>query len=130
MSNNAVLQKLMRSLINRWFPNAKLVATADQDSALGINGNYRPDIVMLEMSMSTPGDLRFVQNIRAANPAASMLMLSDHPYLACYDEIIPKGISGYFDIASDTFVDDIHRCVVYIAESKISENIWRECEDN
>jgi CheY-like chemotaxis protein len=121
LSNNAVLQRLMRDLIARWIPESRLLAAADRASALEINANVQPDIVFLEMSMPTRSGLRFVQDMKTANGDGSMLVLFNYPFLQSFDAHIPKGITGYFDIGSDAFVDDIHRCIVYTAERKIFE---------
>ena len=118
MSSNAVLQKLTRKLIGRWLPSASLASAADFESALAGDADNRPDIILLDMSMLTSGNLKIIKGIEAANRNVSMIVLCRHPWQEYFDGTMPEYVSGCIDIASNSFVDDFYRCIVKIAKKK------------
>lgn len=117
VSDKQVLQRLLRCLFSHWLPDGNLIVTEDQASARALNTYLQPDFLVLDISVPTRSCLRFIKGMKADNRKTSMLLLCNHTYGEYFDAAIPTGIDGCFDIASDTFVDDLRRRIVSPVEA-------------
>lgn len=119
MGSNREFQRLMRNLVNRWLPDANLIAAISYEAALGINAKLVPQIVLLDISMGGRSDLAFIQAIRADNAEASIFLLSKHGYPEYIEAAFAKGADGYFYVGSETFVQDMCKKVTDISKNDI-----------
>jgi len=116
MGSNTEFQRLMRNLFNRWLPDANLIAAIGRESALAINAELLPQIVLLDISMASRKNLTFIQDIKVENSGASIFLLSNHGYPEYIEAAFDKGADGFFHVGSETFFDDVYRKVIAISE--------------
>ena len=120
ISKDGSLQKLMRQLMGRWFPGVNIVAATSQKSALRVNASLHPEIVLLDMSMPARGDVALIQEIKADNDSAALLVLSYCTYREYFDGAIASDLVSYFDIASNSLFDELRSSMHRIFEHRVA----------
>ncbi len=129
MGSNTEFHCLMRKLLNRWIPEARLTAAVGHEAALAVNADLRPEVVLLDISMGSHRELTLIQDIKAGNADAAIFLLANHGYPEYIEAAFAKGADGYFYVGSDTFVEDIYKRVAAVsADAALRVSSGGRCE--
>ena len=95
VDDHTVMREGLRSLLER-YPEFEVVAEAGGgESAVGLVGEFKPDIVIMDVAMRGLNGIEATRRIIAEAPAAKVIALTVHSERHTMEEMLKAGASGY-----------------------------------
>jgi DNA-binding NarL/FixJ family response regulator len=123
VDNHALMRMGIRNILERE-PDFDIVAEAD-DSRTAIDAAFatNPDVILMDLSLPTPGGIETTQRIKRELPAAAIIVLSTEEDEDALFEAIKAGAAAFIlkDIAPEDLVMVIRRVVAgeYLINDKV-----------
>ncbi len=123
VDNHALMRMGIRNILERE-PDFEIVAEAD-DSRSAIDAAFatNPDVILMDLSLPTPGGIETTQRIKRELPAAAIIVLSTEEDEDALFEAIKAGAAAFIlkDIAPEDLVMVIRRVVAgeYLINDKV-----------
>jgi two-component system secretion response regulator SsrB len=108
----------IRGLLETMFETVVMVA--DKRSLFEAVGKVKPDLAMVDLSLSASGQLNIAREIKDSYPELKLIILSVHDEPAAIDEVMSAGASGFVlkrSVAVDLFkaVEEVERGWTFIS---------------
>ena len=123
VDGHALMRMGIRNILERE-PDFEIVAEAD-DSRTAIDAAFatNPDVILMDLSLGTPGGIETTQRIKRELPAAAIIVLSTEEDEDALFEAIKAGAAAFIlkDIAPEDLVMVIRRVVAgeYLINDKV-----------
>ncbi len=108
----------IRGLLETMFETVVMVA--DKRSLFEAVGKVKPDLAVVDLSLSASGQLNIAREIKDSYPELKLIILSVHDEPAAIDEVMSAGASGFVlkrSVAVDLFkaVEEVERGWTFIS---------------
>jgi DNA-binding NarL/FixJ family response regulator len=108
----------IRGLLETMFETVVMVA--DKRSLFEAVGKVKPDLAVVDLSLSASGELSIAREIKDSYPELKLIILSVHDEPAAIDEVMSAGASGFVlkrSAAVDLFkaVEEVERGWTFIS---------------
>jgi len=99
---------------------------SDGEEAVKLAARYRPDVIIMDISMPTLNGIEATRQIKAAHPSTAILILTAYDYEQYIFSLLSAGAAGYLlkDISSRELVEAIQ--TVYRGESVLHPLVARK----
>ena len=130
VDDHPIVRQGLTQLINQEADMAVCAQAEDGESALHAIAMYRPDIVLLDISLNGPDGLAVLKEIRMANSTLPVLVLSMHDESLYAERALRAGANGYImkQEATEKVLEAIRRIragEVYVSE-RIAKRLLRQ----
>jgi DNA-binding NarL/FixJ family response regulator len=123
VDDHPIVRQGLALLLNR---EPDLVVCGEAEEAAGamhVLASSRPDVLIVDISLSGPDGLDLLKNIRASHPALPVLILSMHDESVYAERALRAGANGYImkQEATDKVLDALRR--ILAGEIYVSDHI-------
>lgn len=95
VDDHALVKEELKKLLETSADMSVVSTAGDAEEALVLFKKFKPDIVLMDLSMPGTGGIGATRSIRALDPAARILFLSMHDHPDRVDQALRSGASGY-----------------------------------
>ena len=125
VDDHAIVREGYRALLNRQ-PGFNIIAEAETgEEAYALYRQYKPDLVLLDLSLPGKGGIATLLQIRKLEPLAKVLVFSMHQSPAMAKKAIQAGARGYVTKSSEPGVLLQSISDVMLGRLAISDDITR-----
>ena len=121
VDDHPIVRQGLALLINR---EADLLVCGEAEDAMGamhVLASARPDVLIVDLSLSGPDGLDLLKNIRTTHPALPVLILSMHDELIYAERALRAGANGYImkQVATEKVLVAVRRILageIYVSD--------------
>ncbi len=101
VDDNSAIRRLIKSIVQPY--SSEVSECADGADALRVYCAERPDLVLMDIRMTEMDGIRATKQIKEADPAAKVLIVTDYDDEKLRDEAMRAGAAGY--ISKENLLD-------------------------
>jgi DNA-binding NarL/FixJ family response regulator len=95
VDDHPLVRRALRDILEKESDLEVVGEAGDGRQAIDMTGQYRPDIVIMDISMPILNGVEATKQIKASNPLVSVLILTVHTDVETIFSILQAGASGY-----------------------------------